>query len=150
MALINLIGNLEDLDRTLLICLQSGFFHPEVAIHTTDSSHGFHVLEEENPYAPLLTQVKRLASDLDIRLHEVPFSKDGQTAEMIQSYLNSLQEQSAALAEQKRAVQENILQHEQALIQLNHLAGLNISFDDIFSCRYVKSRFGRLPRDKTD
>lgn len=34
MALINLIGNLEDLDQTLLICLQSGFFHPEVAIHT--------------------------------------------------------------------------------------------------------------------
>src|SRR5699024_9284541 len=30
---------------------------------------------------------------------------------------------------------------------LKHLNGLNISFDDIFSCRYVKSRFGRLPRD---
>ena len=147
MALINLIGNMEDLDQTLLICLQSGFFHPEVAIHTADSSHGFHVLEGENPYAPLMTQVKRLASDLDIRLHEVPFPKGGQTAEVIQSRLNSLQEQSTVLAEQKRAVQENILQHEQVLIQLTHLAGLNISFDDIFSCQYVKSRFGRLPRD---
>lgn len=147
MALINLIGNLEDLDDTLLACLRSGFFHPEVAIHTTDTSHGFHVLEGENPYAPLLTQARRLSVDLDISLHEVPFSADGYTPETVKAYLDALQKQSAALAEQKRAVQENILQHEQALIQLKHLNGLNISFDDIFSCRYVKSRFGRLPRD---
>ena len=68
MALINLIGNLEDLDDTLLACLRSGFFHPEVAIHTTDTSHGFHVLEGENPYATLLTQALRLSVDFDIYL----------------------------------------------------------------------------------
>ena len=125
MALINLIGNLEDLDDTLLACLRSGFFHPEVAIHTTDTSHGFHVLEGENPYAPLLTQARRLSVDLDISLHEVPFSADGYTPETVKAYLDALQKQSAALAEQKRAVQENILQHDtetvlEAAFRLGH------------------------------
>ena len=33
------------------------------------------------------------------------------------------------------------------MIQINHLQGLNVSFDDIFSMKYIKVRFGRLPAD---
>lgn len=147
MSLINLIGNMDDLDQTLLVCLRSGYFHPEMAIHTTEPSHGFKILEGENLWTPVLSSLRHLASDLEIDLHETDFDPDRFNLETVTSFVEGLEGHSTELAEQKRSIKENILQHEQALIQLKHLEGLNISFDDIFACQYVKSRFGRLPKD---
>ena len=73
MSLINLIGNMDDLDQTLLVCLRSGYFHPEIAIHTTEPSHGFKILEGENLWTPVLSSLRHLASDLEIDLHETDF-----------------------------------------------------------------------------
>lgn len=52
-----------------------------------------------------------------------------------------------ALNERKNELAERIARNEQTLIQLNHIEGLSIPFDEIFSCQYIKIRFGRLPVD---
>lgn len=147
MSLINLVGDIGDLDKTLLRCLKSGYFHPEMAIHTTDSPHGFKILEGENPYSAPLNNVLKLASDMKLPLHQCDFDADSVDLEEVGAYISSVDETVSALTERKRVVKESISQHEQAIIQIRHLAGLNVSFDDIFACKYVKVRFGRLPYD---
>lgn len=52
-----------------------------------------------------------------------------------------------ALNEKKNDLAERIARNEQALIQLSHIEGLSIPFDEIFSCQHIKIRFGRLPVD---
>lgn len=147
MSLVNLVGSLEDLDETLLRCLRSGYFHPEMAIHTTEPSHGFRMLEGENPYAQPLGNLLKLSSDLKLKLIGSDARFEDLNLDSVKRYITSLEEKVADLAQRKRMIKESISQHEQALIQLRHLAGLNVSFDEIFACRYVKVRFGRLPCD---
>ena len=147
MALINIAGNLSDLDETMERCLKCGYFHPEMAIHTTEPQQGFRVLEKENPYTAPLNHLLKLGSDLKLKFQPEKYEKKEFDIEKIEAYLNSIEEKVSAFSVRKHAIKDSISQHEQAIIQLKHLAGLNVSFDDIFSCKYVKVRFGRLPYD---
>lgn len=147
MSLVNLVGNMQDLDKTLLRCLKSGYFHPEVSIHSTEPSHGFTVLDGENPYTVQLNKIIRLADELEIKLTKTDFDIDSLDINEIKQLNDTLTTSVSELDQKKRDIKESINQHEQAIIQIKHLAGLNASFDDIFACEYVKVRFGRLPYD---
>ena len=147
MSLINLVGNLSDLDETLLRCLTSGYFHPEMAIHTIDPQHGFHPLDGENPYITPLNSVLKLATDLKLDLKKAEFESSGMDLSSAQSCLDEVEDEISTLVEREHVAKENISQYEQAVIQLKHLAGLDSNFDSIFACQYVKVRFGRLPYD---
>ena len=147
MSLINLVGNMVDLDKTLLKCLESGYFHPEMSIHSTEPTHGFATLEGENPYTVPLNNIIKLALDLKLKLNETDYDMSTLSLEDVTNYTQSVTDRTVSLAKRKHDVKESIAQHEQAIIQIKHLAGLNVSFDDIFACEYVKVRFGRLPYD---
>ncbi len=147
MSLINLVGNVDEIDKTLLRCLNSGYFHTEMSIHSTEPSHGFKTLEGENPYTTPLNSVIKLASELKIDLSKSDFDVNELNLEDTNKYIHELDSEVLVLDKQKHEIKENIYQHEQAIIQIKHLAGLNVSFDDIFACKYVKVRFGRLPYD---
>lgn len=147
MSLVNLVGNMVDLEKTLLNCLISGYFHPEMSIHSNEVSHGFTLLDGENPYTTPLNSILRLGDDLKITYHKTDFDIHSLDLDNIQDYANSIRESISDLIKRKREIKESIYQHEQAIIQIKHLAGLNASFDEIFACKYVKVRFGRLPYD---
>lgn len=147
MSLINLVGNINDLDKTLLRCLTSGYFHPEMAIHTIDPQHGFHPLEGENPYIAPLNNVLKLATDLKLDLKKAGQQDGEMTLPAAQECIDTIEDEISSLVEQEHTAKENISQYEQAIIQLKHLAGLDSNFDNIFACQYVKVRFGRLPYD---
>lgn len=146
-SLVNLVGNMTDLDKTLLECLNSGYFHPELSIHSTEPTHGFTTLDGENPYALPLNNIIKLAAELKVPLVKHTFDQDAFSIEDISNFITGLEASVSKLDMRKREVKESIYQHEQAIIQIKHLAGLNASFDDIFACEYVKVRFGRLPYD---
>ena len=145
MSLVNLVGGLPDLDQALLRCLRCGSFHPEPAVHGAESAGGISAVENDNASGPLLASLLRLGSELKVDFPEAPELSSDLRLDGLQSYLDSLDAQLSELQQRERTVKESVSQHEQALVQLQHLAGLNVSFDDIFSCRYVKVRFGRLP-----
>lgn len=146
MRLVNLVGNLPDLDETLLRCVRSGVFAPEMAINTLDKSNGFTSVANENPYIQPLKKLYDLAEDIHA---ELGFAKlpEGFDCEQAKQEIKRIEEQVAALSSEKREKKERINQMEQALIQIKHLHGLDVKFDDIFSMSYVKVRFGRLPAD---
>lgn len=147
MSLVNLVGNIDDLDKTLLKCMKSEYFHPESSIHSAEASNGFVAVEGDNPYSAPLERMVKLASDLHINLKKTEFNIDSLDLDEIKHLDDKLSQSVMELNNRKREIKESINQHEQAIIQIKHLAGLNASFDDIFACQYVKVRFGRLPYD---
>lgn len=148
MSLVNIVGNIEDLDKTLIHCLQSGDFHPELAIHSADSSSsGFVVLHDNNPYTGTLNRITKLCDDLKINFQSTDFSVDELNIEDSNSLISKIENEFLQTTKKIQLLEKNIDHHEQAIIQLNHLAGLNTNFDDIFACKYVKVRFGKLPID---
>ncbi len=146
MHLVNLVGNLSDLDQTLRRCVQSGVFAPEMAINTLDKSSGFAPLPGENPYTPHLKKLYDLAEDIHATLQQEDPPPD-YPWEKAAEEVDRVREQVSALSKEKRELKEQIAQLEQALIQIQHLHGLGVPFDDVFGMSYVKVRFGRLPAD---
>lgn len=150
MSLVNLVGNLTDLDSSLLNCLNCGYFHPEMPISSTEATNGFTLLESENPYTNSLNSLLRLGDDLKLTFHKTDLDDKDPNVEEIEQFLQSIKDSTSHLIDKKREVKESIYQHEQAIIQIKHLSGLDANFDEIFACKYVKVRFGRLPYDSFD
>lgn len=151
LALVHLVGPMARLDETLVSCLKAGCFHPENAIHSRDlSKTGLTTLDSTNPYTVVVNSICDLAKALKLKLCEHEFDEKQVGEDMlppIRDYVSLTGDKIRKLDERKREIKENISHHKQAAVQLKHLEGLDTNFDEIFSCEYVKVRFGKLPID---
>ncbi len=67
--------------------------------------------------------------------------------DILETYLEHFDAEILTLNSHKNELSERIARNEQTLIQLNHIENLDIPFDEIFACKFIKIRFGRLPVD---
>lgn len=134
----------EDLNEVLKKCCQSGCFH----IEPPDSSKGeeYTLLNEENPYENLMTEISSFFSKVGIKYEEKDFS-------------NITEESSAELAmladdiksdiinniRRTEELSEDIKHRRQVAMYLSHLEGIDEDYQKLFSCNNVSVRFGKLP-----
>ncbi len=147
MSLVNLVGNLSELDEALIRCCKSGSFHIENSIHSTQGAKGFTVLTGANPFSNTLSKLVDLSVELSIPLQYEEFSSLDKSAEEITGYVQQLDGQLKELNDKCQAARQEIAQLEMASVHVQHLKDMDISFEQIFSSKYVRFRFGRLPRD---
>ncbi|NBJ64015.1 V-type ATP synthase subunit I [bacterium c-19] len=150
MNLVNITSDQTRLNEVLLRFVELDCFHPEPAAKIAESVHGVTTLQEEDPYAELLTQLKDLEVNLGLSLTS-EFVKD-QTCDLgeIKAYMNELQSKWEQILSVKSELDGVIQANQDALTQVENIEGIDISLDDIFSCRYVNVRFGRLPLNSVD
>lgn len=150
MNLVNITSDQTRLNEVLLRFVELDCFHPEPAAKIAESVHGVTTLQEEDPYAELLTQLKDLEVNLGLSLTS-EFVKD-QTCDLgeIKAYMNELQSNWEQILSVKSELDGVIQANQDALTQVENIEGIDISLDDIFSCRYVNVRFGRLPLNSVD
>lgn len=146
MALVNIVGNLEDLDAALDQCCKSECFHIESALHTTANT-GFALLNETNPYTAPLKKLIDLAASLSVPLSYTDASGYSLPNDQLGGRVDALEQQVHLLIEEQGAHKKQIYEYEQAIQQIEHLKGSPVDFDTLFSCKQVKIRFGRLPVD---
>ncbi|MEG0570721.1 MAG: hypothetical protein RR497_03650, partial [Oscillospiraceae bacterium] len=120
MSLINLVGNMQDLEPTINKCLESGYFQPEMSIHSTEPSHGFSTLDEENPYTDILTRTIKIADDLQVKLEYSSFQAEDYDTENMTEVISEMERNIVSLGESKTKIKQSISMHEQAIIQLKH------------------------------
>ena len=148
MSLVTIRGERGQLDEVLLRCLDSGIFHPESAGSLSEYSSSLSVMKEENPYAALGKKLSAIALDADIDLGNTSFEGLDLQNKEIPGYIDGLDGKLKKLLSKKRGSEQLIASHEKALQRLRHLTGLeDVNFDSLFSCKYIKLRFGRLPVD---
>lgn len=148
MALVSIAGDLGQLDDVIMQCLGSGAFHPEPPLQAAGGIRGFTPLAEENPYGPLLAKI----TDAGVAAGLTPHYDPGAAGEALQArycedFCSAFREKATALRERQNYLHSEIEQDESGLVILSHLAELDVAFDDLFSCKYTKVRFGRLPLD---
>ena len=71
MELVSLVGRIDELDRCLDKCCESGCFHIEPAFSSVGTANGLTMLNEKNGYTAQLKTFERLAADLDIDLVQI-------------------------------------------------------------------------------
>lgn len=65
----------------------------------------------------------------------------------IEGFITKFKDELTHLAQERTQLQNEVEQSSSALVQIEHLKSLKVSLDDIFACKYVEVRFGRLPVD---
>ena len=147
MALVNIIGRFEDLDETLLRCCDSGCFHLEPAFKNEQNST-VKLLNEKNPFGVPLKEFASLATEMDIGLKETPGTQfRGWTADRFNELSDKINSEIDVKSNEKQQLAKEVSDLEAAVLQVDHLRGMNSDFSKIFACKHTACRVGRMPAD---
>lgn len=149
MLLVNIAGQLKNLDRTIVRCIDSGCFHIESAANTIDADNsGFVQIREDNPYKNALTKITSVDFGDDIKLCETSFSDISMKSfDELSAYVDDISQRMGQITGNITEVTASIAQYEQILTQLKHLHGMDIDMESLFKCKHIHVRFGKLPVD---
>lgn len=150
MKLINITGDNEYLNDVLLKFVDLDYFHPEPATKFVDSVHGLTTLVEENPIVEVLNHFKEVVSDMELDVAEKEMrSRDYDLNEM-KAYIDDIHKRYLDGAIVKKDLETVIQENKDALIQVRNIESIDLNLDDLFECKYIKIRFGRLPLDSVE
>ncbi|SFC54994.1 V-type ATP synthase subunit I [Ruminococcus albus] len=147
MALVNIIGRFEDLDETLIRCCDSGCFHIEPAFKN-EANSTVKLLNEKNPFGVPLKEFASLATEMDIELTETKGTRfNGWTAEQFNELSENIDSEIEEKNSEKQKLATEVSELEGAVLQVDHLRGMNSDFSKIFACKHTACRIGRMPAD---
>ena len=147
MKLVRISGPTSKLDRVISACCSFGSFQPENAAHFVSSTMGYAPLSEENPYAPLIQSMGDIAEAYNFSLESDKKSQKVSIDDSIGSYVFELGSELRSLAQDSADLDEQAAQCRSAVEEYSHFLGMGLDFKEIFECKYIKFRFGRLPKD---
>lgn len=145
MRLVNIIAPNAQLEEVLLRFSSLDHFHPEMASKFIEKVSGLRAMNEESPYAEVLAELEAAADRLGITLKEEKCNDMNVDLDEVKDYVAKINEQSQLFARVKQELEEVVQENTDALTTLDHIESSDFSFDDLFSCKYIKIRFGRLP-----
>lgn len=146
----SVIGRMEDLDKVTELCGRSGFFHPENALSFYSDTSGFSPLREESPYSEplqMLTGAFAAANKKPKLLKPGRVGKLGADANEIRAYAKSVADAFSELAARRADAEEKVRKYSRQIEEIGHFVGLELDLDEIHACRYIKVRFGSLPKE---
>lgn len=148
MELVNIAGLTKDLDAVLVKLSDCGCFHIESAAKVAGKKSGFTVLKEDNPFTPLLKQISEISNQSGRKFRSDDFSDvEGESLAVLGEYILNVRKKLDEFKTAEKLADEKLSVHEQAMYQVDHLKGMTVDFQQIFSCENIKVRLGRLPVD---
>ncbi len=148
MELVNIAGLTKDLDDVLVTLSECGCFHMESASKIAGKKVGFTTLKEDNPYKPILKQLNDISVQSGRKFRSDDFSDiENESLSKIEQYIINVRQKLDDIKTEAKLADEKLSVHEQAMYQVDHLTGMTVDFQQIFSCENVKVRLGRLPVD---
>lgn len=162
MNLLDINSTNDNLEDVLVILSELDNFHPEKASKIIESVHGSRSMNADNPYGELLNEITATANRLGIELVDRPCSEElldelihlahgeetadaAYSKENIQKFIKELQTQSDLYDRTVKEFENMNKENQAAMDILSHIETSSFSFDELFSCKYLKIRFGRLP-----
>ncbi|MBO6229221.1 MAG: ATPase [Ruminiclostridium sp.] len=147
--LVYIEGALRRINKTLIKCCESECFHINPPPDTSGSELAAKNLKDKGVYDRLAKRAKSLADQLGVKLDpNVSYDDiDYSVSVDFKKYLDEIDGMQKALTEEKIG-QSSALRSENAIYEnLSQLSGFDADFAELLACKYVKSRFGRLPND---
>ncbi|MDR1754708.1 MAG: ATPase [Eubacterium sp.] len=149
MSLVAIEGVLKRVNRTLMTCCESNYFHIVPSAHTSEgkySSQSFKSLKGRNHFASLIKRAQDIACDLDIKLRYMEYDDIEMNVSVdFDEYLTQIEIAYTDIARHRDELKENVAKHTAALQQVENFTGLSSNFNEIFALKYIKVRFGRMP-----
>ena len=146
--LLNIEGNLSALDRVLAVCRCARNFQPG-ELTAVKGPEGYSPWNGENDALSLLNRLESIGVNTGISLHGQQPGTEKMDMEQLEDYVGNVEKQVRSLHDEKLHLAERLRERGAVLEQLQHMKDNfpSLSFEELFSCRYMKIRFGRLPAD---
>ncbi|MCI7767590.1 MAG: ATPase [Oscillospiraceae bacterium] len=153
MMFADIAGVESDLDAVLDIISSCGCFHMEnaAAVHVSGAKN---TAKRENPYTAPLKMLAEIGTLTGIKLERADSSEIRDSdAEKVRTDISSIRNRVQKLKAEVKKASDNMNAHNMALEQVLHLSGgegvgaLSVDIEQIFACKHIKVRFGRLPVD---
>lgn len=152
MELVNIVGRMKDLDQTLLKCMESGCFHIESSTKTLsgEQKQGFTKLTEQNPYTSFVKRIVSINFGETFDFKETKWSAketDSDFLKYAEKYIDKTEKSFNDLNQKMLDSQQRINSLSNEETQIVHLTKMDTNMKELFSCKHIKIRFGRLPVD---
>lgn len=144
---VSIIGMLDNLDKVIKVCGESKFFQPDDAMCFYATTDKFAPISEKNPYTMMLqilrdTMISSGVSPETVDIEDFQVDKD-----QINEYVNAMSSKLGALVSKKNDIIKSIEETKTAIDEISHFTGLNLNLKEIFDCKFIKVRFGRIPKE---
>lgn len=147
MKLIRVYGVLDSLDEFITSCCISGEFHPENAMNYMSDSLGFVPLTEENPYTNTIGKIEEIASIADVTLKETFNGNEISFDQSESDYIDGIRTALTSMLAERNEIAQKLDTISSSVEQFTHFTDLDIPFEEIFGAKFLKVRFGCIPRD---
>ncbi len=147
MKLVTIVGPLQEFDNVVRGCIINRDFHPESAAQVMRKVKFLHAFDQSNPFTELLRKAEQLSEVGGIKLGYRDFEDVKLDSTELAQFFEQSQQRFTQLLDERESLKRSIIENEQVAIQLTHLGDINVNLQDFFSVRFVKFRFGRMPRD---
>lgn len=153
MTMITVSGQMEQLDDFIDRCCLDGRIQVEQASDYISGTLHYLPLHEPNPDADRLAAIRQIAAAFGKELcyrEEVRRSRGGDSTAVDDELLAALSEQMKELQDRRTALREEIEHDRTVREELSHFVGADLPMKELFGCRFVRCRFGRMPRENLD
>ena len=147
MKLIKVMGRLSQLDEVISSCCIDGYFHPDSALQYVTDADGFSPITENNQYADMLHKIDDIASGSEIKLEMLDNMPENLKKEEIDGYLRKLENELGNLQKERDKLVNAVQTDKNSISQFEHFVGLNLKLGELFSCKFIKIRFGHMPKE---
>ncbi len=150
MKLINISGEKEYLDDVLLKFVDLDYFHPEPAARFIDTVHGLTSMDEENPVSEVLSRFKEICSDMQLEMPKIAMREKEYDLSGMKEYMESVYQRFLDANNVRKELKKVIEENKDALVTIKNIERIDLNLDDLYDCKYIKFRFGRLPLDSVE
>lgn len=147
LTLVNVEGPVRKVNKTLVRCCESGYFHISPPPDVTGAHLEAKSLRDKGQYERMIKRCRILAEQLGVELDENAHYDNIEYSLSVdfRKYLDRIEEKTAEIHEEKKNLETSIKDHSAILGNLGQLGDFTADFSELFACEYVKIRFGRIP-----
>ena len=146
-SVISIIGRMNRLNDVVEACTRFDNFHPDNALSFYSDTNGFTMLNESNPFSPVLQRLKETLQQLEKKPPSQTSSDYKMDKETLKRYVDWFVCSVSELQQKKQNLMQQSDGYSNSMEQLRRFTGLDIDTSKVFSCEYIKVRFGRLPKE---
>lgn len=147
MQAVNIIGLMDDVDDVITVLGESEVFHPDDVSSFYSDTRDFTHLQNKNIYAEPLTNLKASLGLTKRRFPLVDVSDFNPTFKEIELFASKITEDVDELVDDREFIAEQLLEAKDNLNETSHFVGLGVEIEKVLTLKYLKSRFGRLPKE---
>lgn len=149
MRLVKISSTLGELDKVLSDICMAGVFQPEQAQSFYSLSMGLTQFPEENTASQKMSDIESFAGSAGLRLkikHRSEYHEFMDSIPSDDKFFSGISEKLREYSKEKAALDEQKKMCLEAIEKYSHFKELDVDFGAINECRYVKPRFGHMPK----